>query len=251
MKPLEFPTSFLSSSDLEDLIYLQTLIRRKQILPAILKMHIEDYIICNIDLDDQVLEDRRNSFLGNTPYDEFLSQRNWLDSDFIHFISRDEALRVFAESRFGPGLEEYFLSSGGSLDQVIYSVLRNRDFGVVQEMWIRLEEESVSFAELACEYGQGPESVRKGLIGPQNMGDVAPVELATILRGLQVGQVSNPITIGEWHLLLRLEQLQPACFDEKMKSTLLRAQLDNFLEEQVQHMLQGNPLSEFDFSGIR
>ena len=109
MKPLEFPTSFLTSSDPEDLTYLQTLIRRKQILPAILKMHIEDYIISNIDLDDQFLEQKRKFILGNTPYDEFLSIRNWHDSDFTHFLSKDEALRVFAESRFGPGLEEYFL----------------------------------------------------------------------------------------------------------------------------------------------
>ena len=87
MKPLEFPTSFLTSSDPEDLTYLQTLIRRKQILPAILKMHIEDYIISNIDLDDQFLE-QKEFILGNTPYDEFLSKRNWRDSDFIIFYQR-------------------------------------------------------------------------------------------------------------------------------------------------------------------
>ena len=33
----------------------------------------------------------------------------------------------FLEQRFGPGLEEHFLSSKGGHDQVIYSLLRVRD----------------------------------------------------------------------------------------------------------------------------
>ena len=70
-------------------------------------------------------------------------------------------MRRFAKQRFGPGLEETFLSSRGGRDLVIYSLLRVRDAGLARELWIRLEEGETTFAEAAHQYGVGEEALRK------------------------------------------------------------------------------------------
>ena len=62
---------------------------------------------------------------------------------------------------FTPGLEERFLVSKGSRDQVIYSLLRVKDYALARELWIRLEEDETTFAEAAREFGEGPEADRR------------------------------------------------------------------------------------------
>ena len=77
-----------------------------------------------------------------------------------------------------------------------------------RELWIRLEEDETTFAEAAREFGEGPEADRQGVIGPIPIGALQPV-LQDILRGLKAGELSPPIALGEWQLLLRLEKLTP------------------------------------------
>ena len=74
--------------------------------------------------------------------------KRWTESDLHLHVLRPEALRRFAEQRFGPGLEERFLSFQGGCDQVIYSLLRVRDAGLARELWIRHEEGEITFARL-------------------------------------------------------------------------------------------------------
>ena len=148
-------------------------------------------------------------------------------------------MRGFAEQQVGPGLEEAFLAAQGGHDQIIYSLLRVRDAGLARELWIRLEEGEATFAELASTYGEGPEAARKGVIGPAPMGTINPPELAQLLRTLQSGEVHPPRQLGEWLVLLRLEQLTPARFDTAMREFLLNQQLDAFLNARVQLLLRG------------
>ena len=61
---------------------------------------------------------------GRSEFDQVLESRGWSESDLDIHIKRPEALRRFArQRRFGPGLEETFLASGGK-DEVIYSFAR-------------------------------------------------------------------------------------------------------------------------------
>ena len=48
-----------------------------------------------------------------------------------------------------------------------------------------------------------------------------------------------PRQLGEWLVLLRLEQLTPARFDTAMREFLLNQQLDAFLNARVQLLLRG------------
>ena len=148
------------------------------------------------------------------------------------------AIQKFSEFVFGPGLQEEFLSAKGNHDQVTYSMIRVKDQGLIRELWIRMEEGETTFAEAASFYGEGSESSRNGLFGPLPMGSVQP-ELATILRSLKVGEIYPPIVSGDWHILVRLESLQPARLDENMRSHLLNVKLNELLNERVALLLRG------------
>ena len=87
-----------------------------------------------------------------------MHEKHWDEADLDLHLHLPEALKRFALSRFGPGLEEEFLSVKGGHDQIMYSLLRSRDLGLVQELWIRLEENESNFYDVAEEFGEGPEA---------------------------------------------------------------------------------------------
>ena len=79
------------------------------------------------------------------------------------------------------------------------------------------------------------------------VGQIQPPELVNLLRSLKVGEIHPPIHLGEWHVLLRLESLQPARLDDDMKKHLLNVQLNAFLEERVQLRLKGESPPQLDY----
>ena len=152
---------------------------------------------------------------------------------------RPESLRRFAAQRFGPGLEDRFLGFKGGRDQVIYSLLRVRDPGLARELWIRLEEGEITFAEAASTFSEGPEAHRKGVMGPMEIGTLQPQTLQDLLRGLRPGEICSPKIIGDWQVLLRLEQLTPARFDEQLRLRMQDEALDEYLNNRVTKIMAG------------
>ena len=111
----------------------------------------------------------------------------------------------------------------------------------------RLEEGEASFSDLVEDYGEGPEAKCKGLIGPIPVGQIQPPELVNLLRSSKSEKFIHRSIFGEWHVLLRLESLQPARLDDDMKKHLLNVQLNAFLEERVQRRLKGEFLPQLDY----
>lgn len=232
----------LSSQRLVDPQELTNLVRRLEWLPQLLQRQEEEAITALVSLPQEWLQQQRQEMLGDQSLDRFLAEKGWQEVDLDLHLARPEALRRFALQRFGPGLEETFLAAQGGHDQIIYSLLRVRDAALAQELWIRLEEGEATFAEVASGFGEGPEAARKGVIGPQPMGQVQPPQLAELLRSLRPGQLHPPLRIFEWIVLVRLEQLTPARFDAEMQQQLLDQQLQAFLSERVRQRLAGeNP----------
>ena len=77
------------------------------------------------------------------------------------------------------------------------------------------------------------------MIGPVALGQLQP-ELADRLRTLRQGELREPITAGQWWILLRLEQLTPAKLDDAMRHRLLQEQLNTWLEQRCDAVLRGD-----------
>ena len=218
---------------------IASIVRRMELLPLLVRRQQEELILEQVPVPSDWLEEQRKAFLGDQPLSKALESRGWSESDLNLHLQRPESLHRFAKQRFGPGLEDSFLASRGGRDQVIYSLLRVRNAGLARELWIRLEEGETTFAEAAHQHGVGEEAQRKGVIGPISVGSLQPKVLQEILRSLRPGQLSAPQQLGEWHVLMRLEQLKPARFDESMREQMLQEALNEFLEQRVKLVLAG------------
>ena len=216
-----------------------SLVARMDLLPQLVRRQQEELILDRVSLPTEWLEEHRQAFFDDQNPVDVLTARGWSERDLDIHLQLPEALRRFAKQRFGPGLEEAFLSSRGGRDQVIYSLLRVRDGDLARELWIRLEEGETTFAEAAQQHGVGEEAQRKGVIGPMPIGLLHPEVLQEVLRCLRPGELSAPRRIGEWYVLMRLEQLKPARFDDAMRDQMQQEALNAFLEQRVERVLQG------------
>ena len=218
---------------------IAALVQRMELLPQLVRRQQEELIVQQVSLTSDWLEEQRQVFLDDQSLADVLETRGWTESDLDLHLRRPESLRRFAKQRFGPGLEDSFLASRGGRDEVIYSLLRVRDAGLARELWIRLEEGETTFSEAAHQHGVGEEAQRRGVIGPMPIGLLQPEILQEILRRLRPGELSAPRQLGEWHVLMRLEQLKPARFDESMREQMEQDALDAFLEDRVKRVLAG------------
>ncbi len=226
---------------------IQTLVRRLELLPQLLVRQQEEEIIKLVPIESEWIEQERRKIFAEQDEAEFLKERGWTARDLELYLLRPEALRRFAHQRFGPGLEEKFLLSLGGRDEVIFSLLRVKDEGLARELWIRLEEGEMTFAEAAQQYSEGPECHRKGVMGPMKIGVLQPPQLAELIRTLKPGQISFRKNMGQWHVLIRLEQLTPARFDQEMREHLLQEELSNFLDDRVKRLLADEPVDDLHY----
>ena len=212
------------------------LVRRMDMRPQLLRRLVEEQITDLVPVDKAWLEEERVKFLGQWNEQDWCADRDWTAQDLELHLWRPEALRRFAEQRFGPGVEDAFLKQANTSDQVVYSLMRLDDSGLARELWIRLEEKEISFPEAAAQFGQGPEARHLGVIGPQALRDIFPESLRNQLRRLQPGEINPPMRLGDWFVLLRLEKLIPAVFDQATRQRLIQAQLEQFLHDRQKRL---------------
>ena len=224
------------------------LVRRMELKPVLLRRSIEEQIVELVPVDQDWLDCKRAEVLGNCSEPDWLAERNWTSRDLVIHLWRPEALKRFADQRFGPGVEDVFLKQAKDADHVVYSLIRVKDQGLARELWIRLEENEITFPEAATEFGQGPEARHLGVIGPIALKDIHPLELRQRLRRLQPGEINSPLLFGEWTILLRLERLIPAVFDLATRQRLISSQLDEFLQQRQNRLLAGEPVDQLEYS---
>lgn len=140
--------------------------------------------------------------------------------------------------QFGERAETTFLRNKNDLDQVVYSLLRVKDPHLAFELYQRLDTGEADFTELAPRFSEGPERHTRGLVGPKSLTSAHP-SLAERLRTAQPGVVQEPIAVQGQSLVVRLEQLLPATFDDAMAQRICDQLFDQWLDEQVNAILSG------------
>lgn len=223
------------------------LIRRSGQAESLLRSLIEEEIVAIVFPDLPPFDDLPHAFLQSKgiPPGDVASLSRWMaESGFTDFdikvcSLRQSAVDRFSRYLFSPGIEELFLDRKSALDKAVFSLLRVRNGGLARELWIQIFENEVSFPELASRYSDGPESVTKGVIGPVTLGSIEP-ELAERLRTMRVGALSEPQQMGDWHVVLRLEQFVPSRLDQQTRSQLIAEQFDLWMKHRVNAILAGN-----------
>jgi parvulin-like peptidyl-prolyl isomerase len=146
---------------------------------------------------------------------------------------RPVLLEKFKAATWGSKVESYFMTRKGSLDQVVYSLIRTQDLGLANEIYFRIQEGEQSFAELAKEYSKGPEARTGGLLGPVALSQPHPA-IAKLLSVSQPGQLWPPRALAEWMVIVRLEKYMPARLDEAMRRQLIDEMFEDWIKKEIQ-----------------
>jgi len=223
------------------------LIRRLGLLPVLLRRQQEEAIANLVQCTDIDLQVEQKSLLGDQTRSEFLESQHLLVTDLDLQVRCRLAIKLYAKQHYGPGLEDVFLRSNGKRDKVIYSMLRVKDKGLARELYLRIMEGEITFPDAASQFGQGSEAHHKGVLGPMLISAIYPPTISDWLRSLKPGEVKPPEQLGEWHFVIRLEQLRPARLDDAMRQTLLDEQMNMFLDDRVERMLKGEALDPLHY----
>ena len=215
------------------------LLARYQMLPQLICERLIDRAIASIECTDEEKSnacqqfDRQHHLTTEAECQTWALRHSMTQEDIEALATRQLRIEKFKLATWQDQLASYFLGRKQQLDKVVYSMIRTKDMGIAQELYFRLEEGEQSFAELARQYSQGPESETGGLLGPVELGTL-PLPLAQLLRRSQSGQLSRPGLLGEWIVIVRLEKFISAELEREMSQRLLNEKFRNWLQTQLQ-----------------
>lgn len=216
-----------------------------QILPLLAKEIIIERAIREIECTPEEEERARQEFcqqlqIATEEQLEAWRKANWMNPEQLrNKILREIKLSKYKEANWGYKIESDFLQQKGRLDRVVYSLIRCKDTGLAQELYFRLQEQENSFAELAQKYSEGPEAQTGGLVGPIELGTIAP-QLAQLLSTSQPGNLLPLTKIGEWIIIARLDKLIPVQLDRPTRQRLLEEKFQAWLQQELQQQVSLN-----------
>ncbi|MGP0128985.1 MAG: peptidylprolyl isomerase [cyanobacterium endosymbiont of Rhopalodia musculus] len=115
---------------------------------------------------------------------------------------------------------------------MVYFLIRTKNPGIAQEFYFRIQEGESSFEKLARRYSEDAKAQTGGLIGPVHL-NVPHPQISRILSTSQLGQLSKPIQIGKWWIILRLERYLSAQLDKPTRKKLLNELFQGCLQNQM------------------
>jgi parvulin-like peptidyl-prolyl isomerase len=220
---------------------IPSLLNRYQLMPQLLRGIIIDQAITGITCTDEerqaIIQQfyQQHQLSSAQARDAWLQNQGMTQAQMEEFAVRPLLLEKFKTATWGAKVESYFLTRKGSLDQVVYSLIRTQDPGMAQEIYFRISEGEQSFTELAKEYSLGPEARTGGLLGPVPLSQPHPA-ISKLLSVSKPGQLWPPRVLAEWFVIIRLEKFLPARLDESMRRHLIDEMFDNWIKEQIQQV---------------
>lgn len=214
----------------------KSLLQRHGLLHELVLRCVRSDAVDYVELDEDELKDAQLALAQQFRLDsvEALAahfQAQGLDLDeAIWQVSLPQRLRRHSQQVYGPKAEARFLDRKADLDAVVYSILRVKDLGLANELFLKISGAEASFGDLATKFSEGHEKDTRGIIGPAPMVKAHPI-LRDLLRTAVPGEVKPPIQIEGWFLVVRLESRLPAVLDD---STRLLMEQELF-EADVQH----------------
>ena len=216
---------------------------RFQLLRPYLRQLVLEEVLAGVTLAPEELAAAQRQFLQDNALENqeqlvgYCHYRGLSDSDLEYRIAHPMRLWKYAEQQFGARAESHFLARKQSLDRVVYSLLRNKDAGLIREFYLQVREGETDFADLAAEYAEGPERTTRGIVGPVPLSQGHP-ELVTRLASAQTGVLLDPFPIEDWWVLVRLENHVPATYGPEAAEAMTQELLEAWLEEQVNQRIQ-------------
>ncbi|MGB3786882.1 MAG: peptidylprolyl isomerase [Phormidesmis sp.] len=211
-------------------------LQKYRMLPQFVQEFVIDSAVAQITCDSQQAMDAfcgKRGVFSEEQRQAWCKQQNCSLEEMTAAAIRERQLELYQEETWGAQIESYFLQRKSQLDRVTYSLIRTKNASLAQELYFRLNDDGASFADLARQYSEGQEAKTGGLVGPVELNVPHPI-LSRMLTVSKPKQLWSPTQIGEWLVIARLEQFEPAQFDETMRKRLLTEKFQAWLKQQVQ-----------------
>ncbi|MCY7367322.1 MAG: peptidylprolyl isomerase [Chamaesiphon sp.] len=147
-------------------------------------------------------------------------------------LDHQTKLQQFKQENWGNKVGSYYLTRKVQLDRVICSIIQVADGTIAQELYFRICSEPKIFSKLALNYSQGAESFDGGKVGPIPISRLHPT-ISTQLLLLKPGEISPLFTINNFYIFVRLEQVVPAQFDDRLRQILLDELFEQWLQAKI------------------
>ena len=133
-------------------------------------------------------------------------------------------------------LPEYFRSRKADLDRVALEIVQFHHASVAEEALFRCREGEQSLEAAAHElaYQDGGEPPIKR-IGPIPMRRLS-AGLSSLVTGGRNGTLLGPKKIGQFHVIVRILEVQEASLDQRISQRLLDELLNQWVEQQMAAM---------------
>ena len=207
----------------EDLVPLLT---QYQMLPKLAQEIFIDKVIAKVECTEEENTAIYNQFCQQNKLSSDEEVKAWLDKQGMNreqlqnLITKRLRLDRYKEETWNDRVDAHFIKRKSQLDRVVYSLIRVEKPEVAQELYFRIKDDENTFSALAMEYSQGTEAQTGGLIGPVEINAPHP-KIAQILATCQPGQLIPPTRVGEWIVIVRLENYLSAKLDEPMRQRML------------------------------
>jgi parvulin-like peptidyl-prolyl isomerase len=175
----------------------------------------------------------------------WLQERGLAFDDLRILATQNRRLQRLVRCRWADEVEVRFLQRKPALDQVVYSVLRVDSEELAAELHHQIAEGEADFDSLAPLHSTGPERHCRGQIGPLSLA-AGHESLVSRLRRGRPGQLFEPFQAGDSWVVLRLEQFLPAELNEATRDRMMGELFDEWLEQRVELLLEGQPLPPLD-----
>jgi parvulin-like peptidyl-prolyl isomerase len=224
----------------EDLV---PLLVEYQLLPQLTQEIILDQAIADIECSDQEKTGAYNQFcqqnqlVSEEQVQAWLEHQNMTREELEKFVVKKLKIAKYKEITWGDKVESYFLKRKPQLDRVVYSLIRTDKPEIAQELYFRIREGESTFSELATEYSLGLEAQTGGLIGPVEMTAPHP-KIAQMLSTSQPGQVLPPTRVGDWLVIIRLENYLSAKLDPPMRQRMLEEMFREWLQQEIKQKVK-------------
>ena len=219
----------------------QALLRTWGLYGLVQKEVARDKILATLTpLSEEQKKQAKSTFLAHLDVKNETELRSWMLAEALdEYELQCRAERFFSwlkhcEQRFRNQISSLFLKRKSSLDRAVYSLHWVDDEALAHELFIRLKERECSFEQLFCSLPAAPdERIPSGKQGPVALADVPPA-LAELLRVSDPGQVWPPQPAEGGWVIVQLEELQPAVFNQGLKRDFALELGDRWLQECMQ-----------------
>ena len=199
----------------------------------ILKFHLS-----SVEISEQELIDLKNNFLlfnklDDEKYTDYLNKKSLSEHDFLQSISLPLREKKFLKQKFSNKSHAHFLKRKNDLDQILYSLIRTKEHFEAKELFLRVQDDESSFGQISKEYSQGPEKNSFGLVGPVPINRAHPI-MREILRSAIIGETNEPFKIGEWWLIVRVNERHEAELNQEMELKMETELSKIWLKEEAQ-----------------